>query len=170
MNRLGILDISHRKKPLRRKIELLVTGEASILLNLSRPDLPHHVDPRVANPRRCTSDRRGLDSDFDSDRGEERYGIGYSAQPCDIHHSRIHRSPRLWICCLSVERHLEIVNRNTRRGLLFGRRSLCHRGFVFVENVHCRVFLHVVIAVQMFLQLVVRVEGPFNVLHSTDKA
>ena len=59
VNRLGILDISHRKKPLRRKIELLVTGEASILLNLSGPDLPHHVDPRVANPRRCTSDRRG---------------------------------------------------------------------------------------------------------------
>ena len=111
-----------------------------------------------------------LDSDFDSDRGEERYGIGYSAQPRDIHHSRIHRSPRLRICCLSVERHLEIVNRNTRGGLLFGSWSLCHRRFVFVENIHCRVFLHVVIVVQMFLKLVVRVEGPFNVLHSTDKA
>src|SRR5437660_11539731 len=41
------------------------------------PDPPHHVDPRVANPRRCTSDRPGLDSDFDSDRGERRCGLGY---------------------------------------------------------------------------------------------
>src|SRR5437870_143590 len=68
-----------------------------------------------------------------------------------IHNSRNHRSPRLWICGLSVERHLEIVNRNTRGGLLLGSWSLCHRGFVFVENIHCRVFLHVVIPVQMFL-------------------
>src|SRR5207237_9420450 len=147
--------------PLLRKIVLLVTCEASILLSLSRPDLPHHVDPRVAHPRRCTSNRRGLDSHFDSDRSEERYGIGYSAQPCNIHHSRIHRFPRLWICGLSVERHLEIVNRNTRGGLLFGSWSLCHRRFVFVENIHCRVFLHVVMPVQMFLQLVARVDGAF---------
>jgi hypothetical protein len=51
---------------------------AVVSIALSRPGLPHHVDPRIANPRRCTRDRRGLDSDFDSDRSEDRYGIGYS--------------------------------------------------------------------------------------------
>src|SRR6266581_2088189 len=102
-HRLGIFDISHRKKALRWNIGLLVTGEARILLNLSRHGLPHHVDPRVANPRRCTRDRRSLDSDFDSDRGEDRYGTRYSAQPCDIHRSHIHRSPQLWIRGLSIE-------------------------------------------------------------------
>jgi len=77
--RLGIPDTSYRKKALWRNIGLLVTSEAGILLNLSRPGLPHHVDPRVANPRRCTRDRRGLDSDLDRDRGEDRFGIRYSA-------------------------------------------------------------------------------------------
>ncbi len=49
-------------------------------------------------------------------------------------------------------------------------RVLCSGVLVFVENVHCRVFLHVMIPVEMFLKLVVRVEGPFNVLDSTDEA
>jgi len=57
-----------------------------------------------------------------------------------------------------------------RTTLLFSSRSLCLNVLVFVENVHCRIFLHVMIPVQMLLQLVVRVEGPLNVLDGTDEA
>jgi len=53
---------------------------------------------------------------------------------------------------------------------VFSSRILWYGGLVFVENIHRRVLLHVMIPVQMLLQLVVRVEGPFNVLDRTDKA
>jgi hypothetical protein len=50
------------------------------------------------------------------------------------------------------------------------RRGLCPGVLVFVENFHRRILLHVMIPVEMILQLVVRVEGPFYVLDSTGKA
>jgi hypothetical protein len=47
---------------------------------------------------------------------------------------------------------------------------LCFSVLVFVENIHRRVFLHVMISVQVFLQLIVRVEGPFDVFDGADEA
>src|SRR5438309_1541851 len=129
-----------------------------------------HSGPLSIDRFRTMLGRMVKSARLDSDRGEDRYGTRCSAQPCDIHRSHIHRFPQLWTVGLSVERNLDIVYRNTRGGLLFGSWSLCDRGLVFVENIHCRVFLHVMIPVQMLLQLVVCVEGPFNVLHRTDKA
>jgi hypothetical protein len=58
----------------------------------------------------------------------------------------------------------------THVDLMFRRWTLCFSVLVFVENVHRRVFLHVMIPVQMFLQLIVRVEGPFDVFDGTDEA
>jgi|SRR5437016_2727622 len=91
-----------------RKIGLLVTRKARILLKLSRTDIPHYVDPSVSSPRRCTCDRHILDSDFNGDRSEDRSWIGHSAQPCDIHYRHIHRSLQLWIDSLLQRERLDI--------------------------------------------------------------
>ncbi len=90
---------------LELKEDTTATGQALIVLALAGASfgVGFAAVPRVANPRRCTRDRRSLDSDFDSDRGEDRYGTRYSAQPCDIHRSHIHRSLQLWIRGLSIE-------------------------------------------------------------------
>jgi hypothetical protein len=43
-------------------------------------------------------------------------------------------------------------------------------GLVLVEDVHSRVFLHIMVSVEMVLQLIVGVESPLNVVDGADEA
>src|SRR6266849_4251959 len=148
---LGILDISYRNKNLPSNVRLLVSGTPNVLCKFSRTGLSSHVSPGIVCCRHCSCSRRGLDSNLDSNCSQNGSMRRQPAQHSDLHPSHLHRSHWLRIVIIAVELSPSEPVSGRKRCLSFRGRGLGSSVLVFVENVHCRVFLHVVIPVQMLL-------------------
>ncbi len=106
-----------------------------------------------------------MDGGFERVRSQERYGFRYSAEPRDIHDSRLRDADHLRLPTAPLEAREESSARAAPSGLRCRGLVSGLGGLVLVEYVHGRVLLHVVVSVQMVLQLVVGVEGALNVVN-----